>query len=103
VEGRIFSVPSSDISFAQSKNTFFYRVKKGNIKVVEEAPVEHVTIYEDEDELDCIICMDGPKAIVFIPCGHYSVCKVCSSKLENKCPICRSKIKTAVDRDKITN
>jgi hypothetical protein len=40
------------------------------------------------DENICIICMDKPREIVFVDCGHLITCKVCSREL-NKCPMCR--------------
>ncbi|XP_050443068.1 E3 ubiquitin-protein ligase LRSAM1-like [Adelges cooleyi] len=43
------------------------------------------------DELECIVCMETPFDVIFIPCGHLCCCWKCSSKLL-LCPMCRSDI-----------
>jgi len=40
----------------------------------------------------CFICMETPKNVVAVPCGHRAVCLECSIKCQNKCPICRQKV-----------
>ncbi len=37
----------------------------------------------------CVICEDGPKNVVLIPCGHVCACGTCASRL-SECPMCRS-------------
>lgn len=43
----------------------------------------------------CILCCDHDRQVVFIECGHYSVCRTCASKLTPNqdlnvvCPTCR--------------
>jgi len=43
----------------------------------------------------CVICLDKPKSIVLVPCGHVCICSSCSrlSNLTN-CPICRDPVNT---------
>lgn len=43
----------------------------------------------------CKICMDNEVGIVFLPCGHLTVCVNCAPNLTN-CPVCRSAIKATV-------
>ena len=43
----------------------------------------------------CCVCMDAPRAVVLIPCGHLAVCQRCSSRLP-QCPICRAVIRAAI-------
>lgn len=43
----------------------------------------------------CKICMDSEVGIVFLPCGHLTVCVNCAPNLTN-CPVCRSAIKATV-------
>lgn len=102
-EDRTFSVPIQDIKFAQGpRQAFFYRVKKDNIKIIDvDEKISPDTIYEDEDEPDCVVCMSNSKSTVFIPCGHYSLCEMCSEKIQNKCPICRTAITKMVRRDEL--
>lgn len=40
-----------------------------------------------EIELTCVICMVNKKSMVFVDCGHFSVCFRCSKQC-TKCPIC---------------
>lgn len=49
-----------------------------------------------EEEKLCTICMQRPKDIVLVPCGHQIMCAVCSeehsTRGETTCPICRATI-----------
>lgn len=45
--------------------------------------------------IDCIICMDVDKNIIFYPCKHFYCCNKCSRELK-LCPICRSEIKLKI-------
>ena len=44
---------------------------------------------------DCVVCMDRPLEMVFVPCGHICVCEPCSSQI-TRCPICRTRTQMAV-------
>jgi hypothetical protein len=59
------------------------------------------TIYGDDDNMECIICMDCAKDSVFSPCGHYMTCSGCAANCK-KCPICRADILTVFNRTEIT-
>jgi predicted DNA-binding antitoxin AbrB/MazE fold protein len=111
-EGRKYSVPLSSVSFSEGPNhKFFYRINKSHIKIISEIegsledPVSSETIkkiFEDNSILECMICMDKNKEIVFAKCGHYVCCEDCSLKIfktTKKCPICRSKIDSVVRRE----
>ncbi|XP_055327711.1 uncharacterized protein LOC129580957 isoform X2 [Paramacrobiotus metropolitanus] len=41
---------------------------------------------------DCIICMEEPAEMAFIPCGHIKTCTPCSD-LVMLCPVCRKRIR----------
>lgn len=45
-----------------------------------------------EDDL-CRVCFDDVIQNVLVPCGHYILCKDCSTIITDECPICRTKIK----------
>jgi hypothetical protein len=45
-----------------------------------------------EGELECVICMDNKRCMLFMPCRHVVSCKTCSQQLD-KCPICKQQIK----------
>jgi len=50
---------------------------------------------DDSDRLNCIVCTENPRAVLFVECTHLVCCEVCASKL-NLCPICRGKITTKI-------
>eukprot|EP00511_Aplanochytrium_stocchinoi_P011880 CAMPEP_0204877120 /NCGR_PEP_ID=MMETSP1348-20121228/48019_1 /ASSEMBLY_ACC=CAM_ASM_000700 /TAXON_ID=215587 /ORGANISM="Aplanochytrium stocchinoi, Strain GSBS06" /LENGTH=824 /DNA_ID=CAMNT_0052033959 /DNA_START=74 /DNA_END=2549 /DNA_ORIENTATION=+ len=43
----------------------------------------------------CIICFSKPVSIVFVPCGHRSVCPDCAPRM-TRCPMCRQDIQMQV-------
>lgn len=50
-----------------------------------------------EGDLACIICMENIADHCIVPCGHISLCVVCSDRLKHqpsfpKCPTCRASI-----------
>jgi hypothetical protein len=65
-------------------------------------------VFTDENEPDCLICLDEHKEVVFVPCGHYCLCQNCIAKLtaihgaQRKCPVCRTVIQSTVKPSEIT-
>ena len=58
---------------------------------VQASDVEETTLVEDPKK--CIICIDKPRAMRLLPCGHCSTCDACTSQLCNGqpvCPVCRA-------------
>eukprot|EP00457_Paulinella_chromatophora_P007652 gb/GEZN01007676.1/.p1 GENE.gb/GEZN01007676.1/~~gb/GEZN01007676.1/.p1 ORF type:complete len:432 (+),score=76.13 gb/GEZN01007676.1/:95-1390(+) len=45
-----------------------------------------------EREKTCVVCLEEPSAIVFLPCRHMKTCQTCSEPLKH-CPLCRALIK----------
>ena len=43
----------------------------------------------------CVICMEQPANVAFIPCGHVESCKKCARAIHN-CHICREAIESRV-------
>ena len=41
---------------------------------------------EAQDRTECIVCMERPRAVVFIPCKHLLVCATCAAT--DACPFC---------------
>lgn len=42
----------------------------------------------------CVVCMERPRSHAFVPCGHLSICDICTPKISASseflvCPICR--------------
>ncbi len=49
----------------------------------------------DDRDQTCIICMDAPRSVAFLPCGHAVVCTGCSKLVMasgSLCPMCRERI-----------
>ena len=38
----------------------------------------------------CVACMERPRQIAYIPCGHFVVCRPCADKWKNCCPVCKA-------------
>lgn len=60
---------------------------------------EDTVHFQNEDTYDaqlCVICLDAPKTVFFIPCGHCATCLPCGQRVKHSeagtCPICRVKI-----------
>lgn len=49
------------------------------------------------DENLCVICEDGKKQVVLLPCKHMCLCKACADFEKIKeCPMCRSNIESSM-------
>lgn len=46
---------------------------------------------EEQEQYLCVVCVEDPKCIVFIPCGHMCSCANCAPSLAI-CPMCRADI-----------
>jgi len=51
---------------------------------------------EEEEENQCVVCMDSRKSRVLLPCLHQCVCEACAQQLLElgtpSCPVCRARI-----------
>jgi len=55
-----------------------------------------------EDAKLCVVCLDAPRAMLIVPCGHKCLCKTCSAILvaradTEKCPICRARVSQYIE------
>jgi Zinc finger, C3HC4 type (RING finger) len=49
------------------------------------------------DDYKCIICIENAKNVIFRPCLHLAICKICYDRLrENQCPICKKPIESFI-------
>jgi len=39
---------------------------------------EEQLVKDDEQQKECLICLDAPKDTLIMPCGHFCICKVCA-------------------------
>jgi hypothetical protein len=64
----------------------------------EEAASEDQGPADDESDAHaCAVCLDNPRSVAFLPCGHVVVCEKCAEDLEARhsdCIVCR----TAIER-----
>jgi hypothetical protein len=112
-EGRLYQVDSSCVTLTSGPaGKYFYRVR-GEIKIVDD-PTEiqqldqntqsqiqvSVERVYDSGEPECIVCLEDPKTLVMVPCGHYCLCAKCKLKIF-KCPLCRQPIALAVPTEQI--
>lgn len=106
VEGREYLVPQNDITLIDTRNMYFYAVKKKNIQILDALNTmdpKDIKVYGDtsEEHPECAICMDVQnELIIFAPCGHYCSCAICAKKI-NSCPMCRTKIEQIVTKDQL--
>ena len=60
-----------------------------------------VATTSSDDEKLCVVCLDQPREVFFIPCGHICTCEACGNLLRNSgtadglCPLCRLPIEGA--------
>jgi len=55
----------------------------------------------DEESNLCVYCLEKPKEVVFVPCGHKCCCKEDGKNLYEKnqsCPICKGEIKFVLEK-----
>ena len=100
VEGRFYEIPQSDLSIISGDGkTPFYKIKKGNITILTQDPLQNTTSTIPAKIFviaECVCCLTNDTNIVFCPCGHQCVCSTCNPNIKNKCPICRVTIKTSI-------
>jgi hypothetical protein len=60
-------------------------------KVKQEKGVAEQQLEEAQDRLECTLCMDVERNVLFLPCSHVVACDGCAAELD-ECPICRTAI-----------
>jgi len=43
----------------------------------------------DVDLRLCVVCLNNPREVILLPCGHVVVCVDCMERLNGTCPLCR--------------
>merc|ERR1712217_359308 len=70
---------------------------KGNVS--NPTDVQEEDLDEEDDSKLCIVCLDGDRDHVLIPCGHICICADCKSLYtgdDAECPLCRAKVEMVV-------
>ncbi|KAK7590879.1 hypothetical protein V9T40_002492 [Parthenolecanium corni] len=46
-----------------------------------------------EDSFTCIVCLNQPREVILLPCGHISMCYDCAYQCNDRpCPVCREPV-----------
>lgn len=45
--------------------------------------VQRLAFIQSQDN-ECIVCTEGPKEVVFIPCGHNICCRICVADMQQR-------------------
>ena len=48
---------------------------------------------EAQDRNECVVCMERPRAVVFLPCNHCVVCTTCAT---DTCPFCNGAVASSI-------
>ena len=51
---------------------------------------------DDDDDTTCIICLDQPRDMLFLPCRHLISCSNCGKQCK-ECPKCRCTIASVIE------
>jgi hypothetical protein len=55
---------------------------------------QNYLLLEQKSRKTCVVCLDNPAQVLFLPCRHMRVCVECSDrqKEHSRCPICRDTV-----------
>ena len=45
--------------------------------------------------VECVVCMDRPRAVLFLPCNHLVVCASCATATA-ACPYCSGAVQSQI-------
>ena len=48
---------------------------------------------EAQTRNECVVCMDNPRAVLFLPCNHCVVCATCAT---DTCPFCNGAVASRI-------
>lgn len=104
IEGRRFRVEKQYVTLITMRGKYYYSIKKRDcITILDDLNTSTaITVYEDNESSDCVVCLSNEKDTVFVPCGHYYCCLECSTRLKD-CPICRTRILQKINKSLMDN
>ncbi len=95
IQEKVKSLLENKMNEDYINNNYSFYVNKGeNIKLNDESN-------NNNSKNICIICMDSPKIIIFVPCGHKCCCQKCADiifSMKKLCPICMIKIEYKISK-----
>ncbi|AAK85656.1 IAP-4 [Epiphyas postvittana nucleopolyhedrovirus] len=105
-EGAIYKVAPSAITLVCRDTKCYYNIKPRGVTAA--IPIKNMTLTrvctndDDEDDDKCILCLVKEKQMVAAPCGHYTLCTVCSVQMCGKpCLLCQMPVTEYVDYNKL--
>ena len=60
-----------------------------------EQPASQEPLPHPRSDMLCVVCMEGEKKVVLLPCKHMCMCKVCAAEIiadSAQCPVCREHV-----------
>ncbi len=114
-EGALYRIGSHDLSLMNNDGKKpFYRVNRANIvRLPPDAVAANANANANADGTsddlpqvflvqECVICMNAPPEVVFLPCAHVCACVQCTGELRLRkrmacCPLCRRDIIHTLD------
>ena len=67
------------------------KVKQEAHEAVARARAAEAATSAAEDRLLCVVCQDGERGVLLVPCGHCVLCAACAPACA-ACPICRADV-----------
>jgi Zinc finger, C3HC4 type (RING finger) len=95
-KGNFYTAMQNDTIVCQTTDEAEVRRYIGNL----DGKIKIKTIFGDDEEVECAICMSAAKDSVFAPCGHYACCGPCAAQCKS-CPICRGAIGSILKRAEV--
>ncbi|ESO97727.1 hypothetical protein LOTGIDRAFT_208864 [Lottia gigantea] len=79
------------------KHTKKYTEERRNRQIFEEARLGLTNAERSGENSECVICLENPRDIVILNCGHVAICSSCAQMLPTQlCPVCRNHIEKFV-------
>ena len=87
------SISLSVIGYMGWKQLSRWKEKRRRERLVEE--MERMRENGGSQSDSCVVCLDHPRGVVLIPCGHVCMCILCADNMDT-CPVCRGQIEQIV-------
>jgi hypothetical protein len=87
-------IEKEDLSAKLSAKDEEFKTKEQELKNQE---LQIKEFKDKEEEMMCGICMENPRSMIAVPCGHLYACRHCMEvyiKKNNTCPVCRVPVTT---------
>jgi len=52
-------------------------------------------LLENSNSIECLVCSDNKRDVIFQPCSHIVTCHLCASRVK-KCLLCKEKVQARI-------